>query len=55
MNRNEHEQEMMASDCRAESEERYYEEHPKTFLEELGEVARALEEFDREFTKKSPF
>ena len=44
MNRQEHTQEMLASDHRAESERQHYEQHPKTFLEELGEVARELEE-----------
>ena len=55
MNRQEHEQEMRASDCREESERQHYAKHPKTFLERLGERARELEEFNRQYTKTSPF
>ena len=55
MNREQHDQEMRASDCREESERQYYEDHPKTDLEELGEVARELAEFHREYTKTAPF
>ena len=40
---------------REEAEDRYYQEHPQTFLERLGEVGWEVQEFHREFTKRSPF
>lgn len=55
MNRQEHEQEMLASDHRAESERQHYEQHPKTFLEELKEVCDLMTEWNREREKRSPF
>ena len=55
MNRQEHDQEMRASDCRAESERQHYEKHPKTFWEELKETAVMLEEAHRQYTKREPF
>ena len=41
--------------CRAEAEEQYYKDNPKSFLERCGEVARELQEFHRAFIKRSPF
>ena len=53
--RDEVQAEALKSQCRADAEDRYYEEHPQTFLDRVGEVGRELEEFHREFTKKAPF
>ena len=47
--------EALKSQCRADAEDRYYEEHPQTFLDRVGEVGRELEEFHRDYTKQSPF
>ena len=47
--------EALKSQCRADAEDRYYEEHPQPFLDRVGEVGRDLEQFHNEFTKKAPF
>ena len=53
--RDEVQEEALKSQCRAEAEDRYYEEHPQSFLDRVGEVGRELAEFHREFTEKAPF
>ena len=47
--------EALKSQCRADAEDRYFEEHPQPFLDKVGEVGRELEEAHRAFTKKAPF
>ena len=47
--------EALRSNERAQSEERYFDEHPQEFLDEVGKVGRALAEFHRDFTNWSPF
>ena len=44
--------EALKSQCRADAEDRYYDEHPQTFLDRVGEVGRELEEAHREFNKE---
>ena len=55
MNRNEHDQEMRASDHRAESERQYYKDNPKPFWDNLKEVCDLMTEWNREREKRMPF
>ena len=48
-------EEALRSEQRGQAEDRYYDEHPQTFLDRVGEVGRMMEEAHREFTKKAPF
>ena len=53
--RDETNDEALRSNERAQSEERYYDEHPQEFLDRVGEVGRDLRDFHDEFMKKSQF
>ena len=47
--------EALKSQCRQDSEDRYYDEHQQTDLDRIGEVGRELRDFHDEFMKKAQF